>query len=247
VPDRRNGPETRQRIIDQFTELVAEHGFEIASVSMLSSALGISKGTVVHHFPAKNLIMAEAHMQYMERRVREMYRVLAEVPQPEYQLASMIYAIIRAHRDDRAGTISFLREQSRFPFGGDVQAMKTLRNEFTSIMTGILRRGQVSDAFRVTDVTLTAMQIFGMCNYVWTWYRLHDTASVEDVSAEFASNTLRGLGGAPGSGDGFGVPRLLNFFMSLSSALEPPYPASGDLAAVQETAVGEHDESLKRK
>jgi AcrR family transcriptional regulator len=231
VPDRRNGPETRQKIVDKFSELVAEHGFEIASYSMLAKGLSISRGTVVHHFPSKNLIMAEAHQQYMERRVREMYRVIEAIPAPQYQLAAMIYAIIRAHRDDRAGTISFLREQSRFPFGGDVQSMRTLRNEYTSIMTGILRRGENAGAFGLSDVTLTAMQIFGMCNYVWTWFRLHDPATVEDVAAEFASNTLRGLCPAPVPVSDYEPAVLKSFFAGLSKVLEPPYPAVALVAA----------------
>lgn len=224
MPDRRNGPETRQRIVDRFCELVAEHGFEVASISMLANSLTMSKGTVVHHFPSKNLIMAEAHQQYMERRVREMYRLLDVAPDPEHQLAAMMYAIVRAHRDDRPGTISFLREQSRFPFGGDVQGTLTLRNEFTSIMSGILRRGQASGVFGIGDVWFTTMQIFGMCNYVWTWFRPGEQASVEDVSAEFVSNTLAGL--CTGSGDrgDFSPRAMLTFFKTLSGELEPFYP-----------------------
>nr|WP_272917583.1 hypothetical protein [Nocardioides flavescens] len=136
----------------------------------------------------------------------------------------MMYTIIRAHRDDRPGTISFLREQSRFPFGGDVQAMRTLRNEFSSIMTGILRRGQIAGAFDFEDVTLTSFQIFGMCNYVWTWFRPHDPMSVEDVAAEFASNTLRGLSAGSGESRGRTVSELLAFFSDLAPALEPSYP-----------------------
>lgn len=226
MADRRNGPETRQKIIDKFSELVAEHGFEIASYSMLADGLSLSRGTIVHHFPSKNLIMAEAHQQYMERRVREMYRIIEAIPDPQHQLASMIYAIIRAHRDDRAGTISFLREQSRFPFGGDVQSMRTLRNEYTSIMTGILRRGENAGAFGLSDVTLTAMQIFGMCNYVWTWFRLHDSATVEDVAAEFASNTLRGLCSSPAPAVTYEPAELKSFFTGLTKLLEPSYPTA---------------------
>jgi AcrR family transcriptional regulator len=225
VPDRRNGPETRQQIIDRFSELVAVHGFEEASVSMLATSLGISKGTVVHHFPSKNLILVEAHLQYMDRRVREMYRILDRIPDSEHQLAAMMYCIVRAHRDDRPGTISFLREQSRFPFGGDVATLRTLRNEYTSIMTGILRRGKLSGTFGFSDVTLTAMQIFGMCNYVWTWYRTDEAATVEDVSAEFAANTIRGLcADTPGTDETYSVPRLLEFFADLNPYLEPFHP-----------------------
>lgn len=227
MPGGRNGPETRQQIIDRFSELVADHGFEEASVSMLASSLGISKGTVVHHFPSKNLILCEAHLQYMERRVREIYRVLEDVSEPEYQLAAMMYCIIRAHRDDRPGTISFLREQSRFPFGGDVASLRTLRNEFTSVMTGILRRGLLSHAFAFEQVTLTAMQIFGQCNYVWTWLRLDEAASIEDVTAEFAANILRGLRAGNTRDNTFAPSRLKTFFAGLAPQLEPFYPPSG--------------------
>ncbi|KAA9164398.1 TetR/AcrR family transcriptional regulator [Amycolatopsis acidicola] len=228
MPGGRNGPETRQQIIDRFSELVADHGFEEASVSMLASSLGISKGTVVHHFPSKNLILCEAHLQYMDRRVREMYRILEHVQVPEHQLAAMMYCIIRAHRDDRPGTISFLREQSRFPFGGDVANLRTLRNEFTSIMTGILRRGQLSGAFAFEQVTLTAMQIFGQCNYVWTWFRLDEAATVEEVSAEFAANILRGVR-ATGKADDpeFSPKKLREFFVSLTPHLAPHHPPAG--------------------
>ncbi len=225
MADRRNGPGTRQLIIDRFSELVAEHGFEEASVSMLASSLGISKGTVVHHFPSKNLILVDAHLQYMERRVSEMYRVLDSEPDSSKQLAAMIYCIIRAHRDDRPGTISFLREQSRFPFGGDVHRLRTLRNEFTSIMSGIIRRGQASGAFGQSDVTLTSMQVFGMCNYVWSWFRPEEATTVEAVAAEFASNTLRGLrAGSHDAETGCSREALIEFFAELLPLLEPYYP-----------------------
>lgn len=225
MPDRRNGPETRQLILDRFSELVAEHGFELASVSMLATSLGISKGTVVHHFPSKNLMLAEAHLQYMQRRVREVYRVLDLVPDAPRRLAAMMYCIIRAHRDDRAGTVSFLREFSRFPFGVSAHELLALRNEFTSIMSGIIRRGQLSGELIECDVTLTTMQVFGMCNYVWTWYRPDQAASAEDIAAEFASNTVRGLGTVPArEDDGLDRSAMLRLFADLSPALEPCHP-----------------------
>lgn len=228
MPGERNGPETSQQIIDRFAEFVAEHGFEEASMSMLASKLGISKGTIVHHFPSKNLILGAAHLQYMDRRVREMYRILEHVSDSEHQLAAMIYCIVRAHRDDRPGTISFLREQSRFPFGGDVASLRTLRNEYTSIMTGILRRGQNSGVFAFEQVILTAMQIFGQCNYVWTWFRLDESASVEDVSAEFGANILRGLRVTDSSAElEFSPAQLKAFFTNLVPWLEPFYPPTG--------------------
>lgn len=224
MAERRNGPETRQAIVDRFSELVAERGFEEASVSAVAASVGVSKGTVVHHFPAKDLILQEAHLQYIERRIREMNRIIARESDPRRQLAAMMYCIIRAHRDDRAGTVSFLREFSRFVSSPNTGHLRALRAEFTAIMSTILRKGDAEGVFSIPDVTLTTLQVFGMCNYVWTWYRPEEQASAEKIAAIFARNILLGFVVGERSDNTLSVDSLLSFYDSLSDLLEPVYP-----------------------
>ncbi|OZC63538.1 hypothetical protein CH306_26680 [Rhodococcus sp. 15-725-2-2b] len=226
VVERRNGPETRQAIVDRFSELVADRGFEEASVSAVAGVVGVSKGTVVHHFPAKDLILQEAHLQYIERRIREMNRVIERESDPRRQLSAMMYCIIRAHRDDRAGTVSFLREFSRFVSSQNTAHLRALRSEFTSIMSTILRKGDASGVFTIPDITLTTLQVFGMCNYVWTWYRPEEQASAEKIAAVFARNILLGFMTGSDPDPSVSVDSLLGFFEGLGDLLEPVYPAA---------------------
>jgi len=54
--------------------------------------------------------------------------------------------------------------------------------------------------FRTADPKMSALQIFGMCNYAWTWYQPDGAQSVEDIARLFARNILDGLAGAAADG-----------------------------------------------
>jgi hypothetical protein len=69
-----------------------------------------------------------------------------------------------------------------------------------AIVSGILRDGVDEGVFRTADPTMSALQIFGMCNYAWTWYRPDGPQSVEDIARLFARTILGGLTGPPGAG-----------------------------------------------
>jgi hypothetical protein len=49
---------------------------------------------------------------------------------------------------------------------------------------------------------MSALQIFGMCNYAWTWYQPDGSQSVEDIARLFARNILDGLARVPGGAAG---------------------------------------------
>lgn len=222
------GIDTRQNILDAFSRLVAEQGFEATSVAAVAAAVGVSKGTVVHHFATKDLMLHESHLQYIRRRVEEMANVLAHVNDPALQLTAMLYCISRAHRDDRAGTIAFLREFARFASSPLSQELQDLRTEYTSMMTGIVRRGSAQGAFHVDDPVITSLQLFGMVNYMWTWYRTEQRESAERIAAQFADNILNGLlnGAAarePRSAEGVRLDAagLVDFIATLEPLLAP--------------------------
>ena len=47
--------------------------------------------------------------------------------------------------------------------------------------------------FHTADPKMSALQIFGMCNYAWTWYQPDGSQSVEEIARLFARNILGGL------------------------------------------------------
>ena len=111
----------------------------------------------------------------------------------------MIYALLAAHRDDRAASLACLRELVRY-FDGDLtDYVRQQRARYMAIVGGILRDGVDEGVFRTADPKMSALQIFGMCNYAWTWYQPDGSQSVEDIARLFARNILDGLARVPAS------------------------------------------------
>ncbi|MBT0773408.1 TetR family transcriptional regulator [Kineosporia sp. J2-2] len=184
---------SREAILRVFAERVAEKGYADTSLGDVAAELGLSKGTIVHHFRSKQALLGELHEAYFARRFAEAQHVLAELEHPIDRLVAMIYALLAAHRDDRAASLACLRELVRY-FEGELGAfVHGQREAYTAIVVGILEDGADRGLITVEDARMTALQIFGMCNYAWTWYRPEGKLSVEQIAEQFARTLLAGL------------------------------------------------------
>lgn len=59
-------------ILDAFTRHIAEVGYDGTNFGTVAAEIGVSKGTIVHHFRTKERILAALHESYMERRIAEL-------------------------------------------------------------------------------------------------------------------------------------------------------------------------------
>jgi len=191
---------SRDAILRVFAGHVADREYADTSLGDIAAELNLSKGTIVHHFGTKEALLREVHVAYFARRFAEAGYVHEQLKDPVSRLAAMIYALLAAHRDDRAASLACLRELVRY-FDGDLtDYVREQRARYTAIVSGILRDGVDQGTFRTADPKMSALQIFGMCNYAWTWYQPGGSQSVEDIARLFARNVLDGLAGAAADG-----------------------------------------------
>jgi TetR/AcrR family transcriptional regulator, cholesterol catabolism regulator len=189
---------SRDAILRVFAEHVADRGYAETSLGEVAAELGLSKGTILHHFGSKEALLGEVHVAYFTRRFAEADFIHAELDDPIARLVAMMYALLAAHRDDRAASLACLRELVRY-FEGDLnEYVRTQRVRYTGIVVDILRDGVKQGVLHTPDPQMTALQIFGMCNYAWTWYRPDGPQSVEDIARLFARDILGGLTHEPG-------------------------------------------------
>lgn len=191
----RRGPRgsSRDAILQVFAEHVADRGYAETSLGNVATQLGLSKGTILHHFASKEALLGEVHVAYFTRRFNEAEFVQAELDDPVARLTAMIYALLAAHRDDRAASLACLRELVRY-FEGDLNDyVRQQRVRYTGIVVDILRDGVARGRFHIADPKMTALHIFGMCNYAWTWYRPEGEKSVEEIARLFARDIHNGL------------------------------------------------------
>jgi AcrR family transcriptional regulator len=187
-------PSSRDEILDVFTALVARNGYEQASLSAVAELAGISsKGTIVHHFGSKQRMLVLSHSSYIDRRIYEAERLASEIDDPADQLAALMYSLLRAHRDDRAATVTFLREFTRFATDGSMVELHRKRRSYREYVSRCVERGKQTGLFEQVDTALTTLQIFGMCNDVWTWYQPEKRVGPEEIASSFVRNLLGGL------------------------------------------------------
>jgi len=188
---------SRDAILRVFAEHVADRGYADTSLGDIAAELNLSKGTIVHHFGTKEALLRELHVVYFARRFAEADFVLAQLKDPASRLVAMIYALLAAHRDDRAASLACLRELVRY-FDGDLTGhVRKQRARYTAIVSEILRDGLAQGLFHTADPKMSALQVFGMCNYAWTWYKPGGSQSVEEIARLFARNILGGIAHGP--------------------------------------------------
>lgn len=235
MPGRSPRASSRDAILRVFAEHVADRGYADTSLGDVAAELNLSKGTIVHHFGNKEALLREVHVAYFSRRFAEADFVHTHLADPVSRLVAMIYALLAAHRDDRAASLACLRELVRY-FDGDLtDYVRKQRVRYTEIVVDILRAGAEQGLLHTPDPQMTALQVFGMCNYAWTWYRPDGPQSVEDIARLFAHNVLAGL--VPRSGAGRELDELITAAIETvrkapgrSAADGPAEPADADLA-----------------
>ena len=223
----------RAEILQCFTEMVAERGYDEVSVRDVAEALGISKGTILHHFRSKESLLEELHSDYMRRRLAEADEFLAEFSDPVDQLQLIVYQLMLAERDDRAATVAFAREIVRFASEDVMSDVRAMRARYSQMVADIIRRGIDQGAFAQVDPSLAALQLFGMCNWSWTWFEPEGAWSAREIADDFCRTLIGGFSrqGLPDDLRGEVLAQTVIEAMGVHRADEPGAAASGDGAA----------------
>jgi AcrR family transcriptional regulator len=183
----------RAEILDAFTRAVAERGYDGTNFGDLAAELGISKGTIVHHFGTKDAMLRELHEGYMRRRLAEVRVVWERLTAPEERLAAFVHLGVRYQVVDRVATIAFQREVLRFAAEPGMGTSQTLRNEYRALVERVLADGTTAGVFRRGDDRLRTLQLFGSVHWMWTWFSPSGPRPVAEVAASFVDTFLAGV------------------------------------------------------
>jgi len=183
----------RAAILDAFTRAVADRGYDGTNFGDLATELGISKGTIVHHFGTKDAMLRELHEGYMRRRLAEVRIVWERLTAPEERLAAFVHLGVRYQVVDRAATIAFQREVLRFAAEPGMDTSQALRAEYRRLVERVLADGTAAGTFRPGDDRLRTLQLFGSVHWMWTWFDPDGPRPVAEVAASFVDTFLAGV------------------------------------------------------
>lgn len=186
-------PGRRDEILAAFIRSVAERGYERTNFGDIAADLGMSKGTIVHHFGTKDQLLRELQERYMRQRLDEARRIRAAVESPADRVAALIYAAVfyQAYHHDEA--VAFQREIVHLRDSPVLEDARKLRAEYSELVTAVVRDGMADGTFRPGDADLMSLMFYGSVQWMWTWYNPDGRVGPEDIAAQQVDLVMGGL------------------------------------------------------
>ncbi|QLY28864.1 TetR/AcrR family transcriptional regulator [Nocardia huaxiensis] len=186
-------PGRRDQILETFIRHVAERGYNQTNLGDIANELGMSKGTIVHHFGTKAQMLRELEDNYMSQRKRELKLVFERLESPAERVAAMIYAGVFYQIEDRDATIASQREFVQLTDDPEMLKIREHRSDVQRMMQQEIRAGMDAGVFRELDEALATLQIFGSMQWMWTWFNPKGRRTPDEVGAAFVDLALGGL------------------------------------------------------
>ncbi|HKP18528.1 MAG TPA: TetR/AcrR family transcriptional regulator [Gaiellaceae bacterium] len=175
-------------------ELFFTKGYEATTLREIARALGIKSASIYYHWDSKETILFDLIRSTMEQLTAGARSVLEREPAADRRLAGIVvhHVVLHALRPKEA-TLgdTELRSLTR----AHARAAMRMRDEYESLLLGVLEDGARRDLFDVLDVKLTAYAVISQCTNVGIWYRPDGRLSLDEVAAVHANLALRTAGG----------------------------------------------------
>lgn len=179
-----NADERRQAIIDAAARLFNEKGYHLTSMEDIAEAVGLRKPTLYWYISCKEEILYMVNSEYMDRTDENLSQLLNS-GKSNSELLQQIMTDIIVYIAHYPGFTRSFQEHYRELSGQLHDDMKKRRDDYFRQVVGIISDGIAAGEFKEVDPTITAMAFFGMCNWVYKWYRPDGKLSPEEISAQF--------------------------------------------------------------
>ena len=186
-------PGRRSEILDAFVRYVAERGYDRTNLGDIADELGMSKGTIVHHFGTKAQMLRELEETHLACQLDALHRVWERLGSPHERVAAMIYTSALLQVIARDATVASQREWVQLSDDPAMQQVRKLRHQLQALTIEEIRSGIESGVFRSVDAELAALQLWGSLQWMWVWFDPVGSRTPEQVGAAFVDVFLGGL------------------------------------------------------
>lgn len=186
-----------ERALDRLTEaavrLFQERGYASVSVDEIVSSAGVTKGTFYYYLSSKAELLYRIHDKFISRELDEGERILALEESPVVKLRMLVRSLIRSIHDYLPYVTVFFNEMRHLeePFYGRIREK---RDRYAAMFEATIREAVDRGEFRADlDPKVATLALFGMCNWMYRWYRPDGPLSDAEIAERFLSILLRGM------------------------------------------------------
>lgn len=190
LQERRTFDEKLQRILKRASAIFAEKGYHKASIRDISAATGISLSGLYYYFRSKEELLFLIQSHCFDAIMAQLRADLRGVADPVERLR----ILIRNHLAFFAGNMPEMKVLSHEgetldgEFGVRVREQKRLYADLVQDVLAGLAPGRGA-----VDLRVATFSLFGMMNWIYTWYRPDGDVSLDRLTREMTHIFLRGF------------------------------------------------------
>lgn len=183
----------RTEILDAFIRHVAERGYDRTNMGDIADELGMSKGTIVHHFGTKAQMLRELEETHLASQLRTTRMVFDRLDLPHERIAAIIYASVLMQVLAPDAAVASQREIAQLSDDPAMEEVRNLRRQLEELVAGEIRAGVKAGVFRSVNVELATLQLWGSVQWMWVWFDSGGSWVPEQVGSAFVDMFLGGL------------------------------------------------------
>ncbi len=174
-------------------ELFDSAGYTHVTMGDIAQNVGIAKPTLYHYFDSKDDILLAIHEEFIDLLFnRQSERRLSNLP-PEVLLLETMADILELMDTHRGHVRVFFEHHRELP--GEAQdAIRRKRNRYEGAVQELFDEAAKAGSFVPLDSRLSALAMFGMCNWAYQWYRPGGDLTSRQVAETFWRLLVCGVG-----------------------------------------------------
>ena len=179
-------------ILGHATEVFCEKGYEGASMRDLSRATGMSLAGLYHYFGSKERLLYLIQKHTFTTIVEKLKARLEGVIDPEQRIRIFIQNHLEYFMANQGGLKVLAHEDEALKngFGSEIASIK---RQYYRICVGLM--DDVKNEHDLEFNSRTAvMSLFGMINWIYTWYNPRIDSTAEELSRQMSAIILSGVG-----------------------------------------------------
>jgi TetR/AcrR family transcriptional regulator, cholesterol catabolism regulator len=181
------------KILLHATEVFYEKGYEGASMRDLARSSGMSLSGLYYYFESKEKLLYLIQKHTFSTIVERLRKRLDEVSDPEQRIRVFILNHLEYFLADQKAmkVLSHEAEVLKNGFGAEIAAIK---REYYRICVGLLDDLKLAKRLEFSS-RMAVLSLFGMMNWIYTWYNPRVDADAEELSRGIGDIFLRGISG----------------------------------------------------
>jgi TetR/AcrR family transcriptional regulator, cholesterol catabolism regulator len=184
------------KILDGATAVFCDKGYEGASMRDISRATGMSLAGMYHYFGSKERLLYLIQKDSFSTIIADARARLAESSRTEQGIRAFIqnHLLYFLEHQEAMKVLSHEDEVLKGEYGREIAHIK---RDYYHLCRELLDRYKKEKGLEF-DSRTAVLSLFGMMNWIYTWYKPRTDGSAESLANEMADIFLHGVTGVRG-------------------------------------------------